>query len=157
MTFLSSLSYTVWGMLRNPAYCHTYLIWYRISRIWYIFAWTGAWYATENPNGNTAFSGSLYIYTVWKRQTNVTECTYVCQISTERQTVNSRILRYSFFAATSPREYICTLTLSTRSLCTLHMAHSDRIETSLTHASSQPRIESPHGTKAALCSGQWRY
>ena len=45
------------------------------------------------PASRLRRSACLYIFTVWKKQTNVTEYTYVCQISSEKQTANSRIFR----------------------------------------------------------------
>ena len=46
---------------------------------------------THPPSANIFFA-------VWKEQTNRTEYTYVCQISTEKQTTNSRIFRSPILA-----------------------------------------------------------
>ena len=40
----------------------------------------------------------LIYFTVWKKQTNLTEYTYICQISTEKQTTNRRIFRSPILA-----------------------------------------------------------
>ena len=76
--------------------------WHKVTQIYgtcvraaFIHHSRGPW-----PSCNTKYAPTkcYSIFTVWKKQTNVTEYTYVCQISTEKQTTNSRICRSPILA-----------------------------------------------------------